>query len=118
MPTLYSKNFNLPDQTRSPEKSKIDMIELGEFKASRITLQPGWKWSECTKSIAGTPSCQAAHVGLCQSGRLKMVADDGYELEITAGDFYLLGPGHDGWVVGNEPVVVYEFEASAVESYG
>ena len=53
MPTLYSKNFNRPDQTRSPEKSKIDMIELGEFKASRITLQPGWKWSECIKSIAG-----------------------------------------------------------------
>ena len=72
--------------------------------AARYTFEPGWKWSECVKPVAGTDSCQVRHIGLIQSGRLHVVHDDGSEGDIGGGDAYVIEPGHDAWVIGDERV--------------
>jgi hypothetical protein len=85
--------------------------------AARMTLQPGWRWSECIKPVAGTDSCQVRHVGLVQSGRLGIAHNDGTQGEVGPGQSYVIEPGHDAWVVGDEPFVAYEFETKAAEEY-
>jgi hypothetical protein len=77
-----------------------------------MTLQPCWRWSECIKPVVGTDSCQALHIGTVLSGRMHIVHDDGTEADIGPGDAYRIAPGHDAWVVGDEPVVGYEFEST------
>ena len=67
------------------------------------------KWSECIKPVVGTDSCQAGHVGVILQGTLKVVHDDGSEITVSSGDVYSFAPGHDGWVVGDEEVIGYEF---------
>ena len=109
MATLNKKNFDNPDETMTPEKMKVDNVDLGNgVKAARMTTQPGWKWSECIKPTVGGESCQAGHVGVVISGGMKCIHDDGSELEVGPGDAYYFAPGHDGWVLGEEPCVVYE----------
>ena len=71
-------------------------------------LEPGWVWSECIKPTVGGDSCQAGHVGVVISGRLGCSHDDGSKLEVGPGDAYYFAPGHDGWVIGDEPCVMYE----------
>ena len=90
---------------------------IGGVKAARLTLQPGWRWSECIKPIAGTDSCQARHVGAIESGHMHVVHDDGTEADVVAGSAYLIEPGHDAWVVGDEPIVAYEFDSTTVTTY-
>jgi quercetin dioxygenase-like cupin family protein len=79
-------------------------------------LEPGWKWSECVKPIVGTESCQVLHTGYVVSGQMKLVHDDGSEKEIGPGDVYVIRPGHDAWVVGDEPYVGIDF-SSETEHY-
>jgi hypothetical protein len=110
-------DFDSPDETRTPDKTRVDVVHVGGTAAARMTFQPGWKWSECVKPVAGTESCQARHVGVVGSGRLVVRHDDGTEKELGAGDAYVIEPGHDAWVVGDEPFVGYEFEARAAEEY-
>ena len=117
MASLASKNFDAADETRTPDKTRVELVRLGGSTAARITFQPGWKWSECIKPVAGTDSCQANHLGVVVSGRLHVVHDDGEEAEVGRGDAYTVQPGHDAWVVGDEPFVAYEFEGSSLESY-
>jgi hypothetical protein len=81
---------------------------VGDVTFGRLFLQPGWKWSECVKPIAQTPSCQAAHLTYHISGRLHIRMDDGTELEFGPGDVSHIPPGHDAWVVGNEPVIAID----------
>jgi hypothetical protein len=114
---VTTRRFDSPDETRTPEKTKIDLVRLGDSMAARTTFQPGWKWSECLKPLTGTDSCQARHVGTAISGRLHVVHEDGTEAEIGPGDAYLVEPGHDGWVVGDEPYVAIEFDSKTVETY-
>ena len=74
----------------------------------RITLEPGWRWSECIKPIAGTESCQLSHVGHLISGQIGVRLNDGSEQTIKASHSYTIPPGHDAWVIGNEPAVGIE----------
>jgi len=111
------RNFDSPDETRTPEKTKVDVVDLGGVKAGRLTAQPGWRWSECIKPVVGTESCQAHHVGVIISGRMHMVHDDGTEGEAGPGDAYVINPGHDAWVVGDEAVVAYEFDTTTAASF-
>ena len=74
-------------------------------RAARFTFEPGWKWSECVKPVAGTESCQVRHVGVVQSGRTHVVHEDGTEAEAGPGEAFVIEPGHDAWVVGDEPYV-------------
>jgi hypothetical protein len=110
-------DFDSPDETRSPDKTKVDVVRLGGMTAARFAFEPGWQWSECVKPVAGTESCQARHVGVAQSGKIVVRHEDGTELEIGAGAAYVIEPGHDAWVVGDEPFVAYEFESRSAEEY-
>jgi hypothetical protein len=112
------KSFEKPDETRKPSKTKVEVVDLGGgTKAARVTLEPGWKWSECIKPVAGTNSCQVRHVGTLVSGHLHVQTDDGTKIEIGPGDAYLIEPGHDAWNSGSEAVVGYEFESITAETF-
>jgi hypothetical protein len=102
---MLKKSLSRPDETRSFEKGKVELVTVGEVTFGRINLQPGWKWSTCVKPIAHTESCEASHLTYHVSGRLRIRMDDGTEQEFGPGDVSLIPPGHDAWVVGNEPVV-------------
>ena len=118
MTGVHVGDFESPDETRTPDKTAMDVVRLADgTTAARLTFQPGWRWSECIKPVAGTDSCQARHVGVAQSGRLVVRHEDGTELEIATGNAYVIEPGHDAWVVGDEPYVSFEFESRAAEEY-
>jgi len=108
------KSFSNPDETRNIPKGKVEVLNLGDVQAMRATFQPGWKWSECVKPIAGTESCQVAHLGYQLSGRMRVKMDDGSEHELNAGDACMIPPGHDAWVIGNEPVIVLDFQGGGI----
>jgi hypothetical protein len=117
MAGLEARNFDNPDETRTPDKTKIDVVKMGGTTAARFTFEPGWKWSECVKPVVGTDSCQARHVGVVQSGRLRVAHEDGTEGDIGPGETYIIEPGHDAWVVGDETFVGFEFESHSAEEY-
>jgi hypothetical protein len=110
-------SFDSPDETRTPEKTKIEVLKLGSTTAARVTFQPGWKWSECIKPVVGTESCQARHVGTAVSGRLHVVHEDGSEVDAGPGAAYVIEPGHDAWVLGEEPFIAFEFESKTAAEY-
>jgi hypothetical protein len=115
---VHVGDFESPDEVRSPDKTKVDVVRMGgSTTAARLTLQPGWSWSECIKPVAGTDSCQVRHVGMVQSGRMHVTHDDGTEQDLAAGNAYVIEPGHDASVIGDEPFVGYEFESRAAEEY-
>ena len=99
------------------EKTRAELVRVGSTTVGRLTLQPGWQWSECIKPVVGTDSCQVRHVGIVQAGTLHVVHDDGTEEDLEAGDAYIIEPGHDASVVGDEPWVGFEFESRAAEEY-
>ncbi|MGH2753940.1 MAG: cupin domain-containing protein [Actinomycetota bacterium] len=118
MAGIDKKSFDSPDETRTLEKTALAVVNIGGESAGRMTAQPGWKWSECVKPVVGTPSCQARHVGAVFAGHLHVVHEDGSEADLTPGDAYVVEPGHDAWVVGDEPFVGFEFESKTAREYG
>lgn len=117
MATMEQKSFDAADETRTPEKTVIDIVDLGPAKTARVTLQPGWRWSECIKPVAGTDTCQVRHLGVVMSGHLHVVHDDGSEMDLTTGNAYLIEPGHEAWVVGDEAFSGYEFESTTADTF-
>ena len=117
MAGVEKRDFDSPDESRTPDKTQVDVVHLGGTSAARFRLEPGWSWSECVKPVAGTDSCQHRHVGIVRSGRMRVIHDDGTELEIARGDVYVIDPGHDAEVVGDEPFEGFEFEPHAAEEY-
>jgi hypothetical protein len=117
MAKVTVKSFDSPDETRTPDKTKLEVVDLGGAKAGRMTLQPGWRWSECIKPVVGGERCQQRHLGTAVAGRLHLSHEDGTELEVGPGDAYVIEPGHDAWVEGDEPFVAYEFESTSAETY-
>jgi uncharacterized cupin superfamily protein len=114
---IAKKSFDSPDESRTPAKTKVDVVDLGPVKAGRFTMEPGWRWSECIKPVAGTDSCQARHIGAVVSGQLHVTHNDGTESDLGPGDAYVIEPGHDAWVVGDEQFQGFEFEPTTAESY-
>jgi quercetin dioxygenase-like cupin family protein len=111
-----AKNLDSPDETRPfADKGKADIVKLGGVTVGRAVFEPGWKWSEHVKPIAGTESCQSSHTGYVISGRQHILMDDGTELDLNPGDAFVIPPGHDGWVVGDEPAVALDF--TGMEQY-
>ena len=106
--TFAAKSHETPDERRTPPKTQVDVIRLEGFTLGRLTFQPGWRWSECIKPVVGTDSCQVSHVGYAVSGRIVIQLPDGSEQPIQAGESYTIPPGHDAWVVGDEPFVCIE----------
>ena len=105
---LQAKSHNSPDEVRTPDKTRVEVVNLDGFTIGRFTFQPGWRWSECIKPVVGTDACQLTHVGYAISGSITVRMDDGTEATVRAGDSYTIPPGHDAWVVGNEPFVGIE----------
>jgi hypothetical protein len=104
------KSLNSPEDVRRFEKGKVELVKVAGAAIGRATFEPGWKWSACVKPLAGTNSCQAAHYGYQISGTMTTRMDDGTELTSKAGDALSIPPGHDAWVVGDEPVVLVDFQ--------
>lgn len=92
----------------------MDVVTLGEFTLGKGTFEPGWRWSEDVKPIAGTDSCQVRHTGYCISGRMTVRMDDGTEATMGPGDVVVIEPGHDAWVEGDEACL---FLDTGVASY-
>jgi class 3 adenylate cyclase/mannose-6-phosphate isomerase-like protein (cupin superfamily) len=111
MARLQRKRFSSPDDVRNVPKGRVDIVELDDRVVGRMTYEPGWRWSKDIQPIAGTGSCQFHHVGVTLSGRLRVQMPDGTELEVGPGDVFEFPPGHDAWVVGDEPWVSVDFEA-------
>ena len=105
---LQAKSHNTPDETRAPNKTRVEVVRLEGYTLGRLHLEPGWRWSECIKPVAGTDSCQVSHVGYLVSGEFTVQMGDGSSQIIRAGDSYTIPPGHDAWVNGNEPAVAIE----------
>jgi len=105
---MLKKSLSKPDEKRTFEKGQVELITLGGVTFGRATFQPGWKWSTCVKPLVKTESCEAPHLQYHISGRIHVVMDDGTENEFGPGDVSLIPPGHDAWVVGDEPVVVID----------
>lgn len=104
------KHFSSPDEVREFPKGKLELIKVGGATIGRATLQPGWTWNSSVQPIAKTKSCDAPHFQYHAAGTLMVKMDDGTMLECKPGDVSLLAKGHDAWVVGNEPVVVIDFQ--------
>ncbi len=104
------KNFGKPDEVREFPKGKVELVTVGGASIGRATFQPGWKWSESVQPLAKTKSCEAPHYQYQLSGTLAVKMDDGSVYECKAGDVSLFASGHNAWVVGNEPVVVVDFQ--------
>jgi class 3 adenylate cyclase/quercetin dioxygenase-like cupin family protein len=100
---LRRKRFDRPDNVRIVEKSRVELIELGELAVGRAIFEPGWRWSDHVKPIVGTESCQVHHIGYVLSGHLHVEMTDGASLEVVGGDAFEIPPGHDAWVIGDEP---------------
>ena len=106
------KRFDNPDEVREFELGRFELVRVGDITIGRATYAPGWKWSVHVGSATGSPSCHVDHVGMVVSGRMVVRMDDGQELEMSAGDIFSIGPGHDAWVVGNEPYVSLHFSGA------
>ena len=116
MPRLQRKSFATPDQVRAFPTGRIDIVTLDEVTVGRFVFQPGWRWSKDVGPIAGTRSCQHRHLGYTISGSLEVRMEDGTKLVIGAGEAYEIPPGHDAWVVGEEPWDSVEFTSG--HAYG
>ncbi len=112
MAGMIQRSFGSPEEVRPFEEDsgQLELINLDGAPVGRATFQAGWQWSKHVKPIAGTDSCQAAHMGYFISGRMKIVMDDGEEAEFGPGDLMVCPPGHDAWIVGDETCVVIDWQ--------
>jgi hypothetical protein len=103
-------SFEKPDEVREFPKGRVEIVNIGGAAVGRATFKPGWRWATSVQPLAKTKSCEAAHFQYHVAGVLRVKMDDGTELDCRAGDVSLLPAGHDAWVVGNEDVVVVDFQ--------
>jgi quercetin dioxygenase-like cupin family protein len=106
---LEVKRFDAPDETRVFDKGSFEVVEIGGMTIGRARYEPGWKWSEHVGALSGTPTCEVEHLGMVVSGRAAVSMSDGRELVMEPGDVFAIPPGHDSWVVGDEPYVSLHF---------
>jgi hypothetical protein len=110
MSVLERKSFEAPDEVRTPyEKGRVDVVNTGEWPVKRVNLEPGWRWTEQTRPVVGTALCEVFHVKLFLHGRFGVRMRDGKEMEFGPGEIGVIDPGHDAWVVGDEPCAFVDF---------
>ena len=109
MSAAERKTFEQPDETRTFEKGSLDLVDVAGAQIGRLVLEPGWRWSDHVKPLAGTEWCEAPHFQYHVAGTLRIQMADGTELDAVAGDVTALPSGHDAWVVGDEPAVVVDW---------
>jgi quercetin dioxygenase-like cupin family protein len=110
-----TKSHSSPDEVRTPDKSRVEIVRLEGFSLGRFTFEPGWRWSQCIKPVVKTEACQLSHVGYAISGRLTVRLKDGTLKTISSGESYTIPPGHDAWVEGKERFV--GIEVMSAEQY-
>ncbi|MFJ2820174.1 cupin domain-containing protein [Streptomyces toxytricini] len=112
---MVRRNFDKADETRPfvDGTGRLDLIQVEGGAVGRAVFEPGWRWSEHIKPLAGTDSCQSAHTGYVVSGRMHVVMDDGESDDYEAGDFMQIAPGHDAWVLGDEACQVIDWTGFA-----
>jgi hypothetical protein len=104
-----TKGFERPDEVRVFPKGKLELVNIGSIQVGRATFQSGWRWTECMRSLAGTDLCESRHMAYCMSGVMHVRTREGVEMDVHAGEAFVLSPGHDAWVIGSEPCVVVDF---------
>lgn len=109
MGSVEYKDIGSPDEIRTFEKGKLELVHIGGGVIGRLTVEPGWQWSKHVKPVAGTEWCEAPHFQYQVSGRLHIVMADGKEFDSVPGMVSHLPSGHDAWVVGDEPVVLVDW---------
>jgi hypothetical protein len=109
------KAHSSPDEVRSPDKTRVEVVRLEGYTLGRFNFKPGWRWSECVKPVVKTDLCQGSHVGYVVSGRITVRMKDGNEKTLVPGDSYTIPPGHDAWVEGSERFV--GLEVMSAEQY-
>ena len=113
MKRMEVRNFASPNEVRNVDNGRLELIKINGTTIGRATLKPGWRWSKSVQPIVKTKSCRAPHFQYHVSGKLKVVMDDGTEKILKAGDVSLVPPGHDAWVLGDESVVIVDFQGMA-----
>jgi mannose-6-phosphate isomerase-like protein (cupin superfamily) len=113
MAAAEHKSFDRPDDVRTFEKARAELVDIGGGQVGRVTVEPGWKWSTHMKEAAGTELCEAPHFQYIVQGVVHVVMADGTEFDIGPGDVAILPPGHDAWVVGDEPVVTVDWAGAS-----
>ena len=109
MDDVILKRFDQPDEIRTFEKGRFELVHIGGLTIGRAIYEPGWKWSTHVGKTLGKHSCDVAHVGLVISGRATAAMYDGRVIEMKAGDLFYIAPGHDSWVVGEHPYISLHF---------
>lgn len=114
MADLVKKSFDKADEIRPIAKGRAEIVNLGDLQVMRLTIEPGWRWSDSVKPIAGTDSCQVHHLSYLISGRMGVRMDDGATAEFGPGEVGIVPPGHDAWVIGDEPCVILDFRGGDI----
>jgi quercetin dioxygenase-like cupin family protein len=109
MASLTKRSFSAPDERRTPPNATMEIVRIGDRTVTRVTYQPGWRWSVHAKPVVGGELCQVNHFGYVISGRMHAQMPDGTEIDMGPGDVGMVPAGHDGWVVGDEPCVFVDF---------
>lgn len=103
------KDFANPDEVRTFDKGRLELVNVGNGTVGRLVLEPGWRWSESVKPLAGTEWCEAPHFQYHASGRIKIITSGGEEFEVGPGEVSSLPSGHDAVVVGEDPAIIVDF---------
>ena len=107
------KSLNQPDETRDFPNGQVSAVDVDGMTVGRGVMQPGWRWSNDLKPVIGTESCEVLHAGYLIAGEMHVEANDGTALDIRTGDVFVIPPGHDAWVVGDEAVVMVEWSGTS-----
>jgi ethanolamine utilization protein EutQ (cupin superfamily) len=110
---LAAKNLDDPDELREFDHGSMAVVEVDVVVVGRVTFRPGWRWSQHMRPVADTELCQTRHVGVVLSGRLAVRMHDGTQAVAGPGEVVVVPAGHDGWVVGDEPCVMLDWEGAA-----
>jgi quercetin dioxygenase-like cupin family protein len=103
------QDFAAPEEARPFPRGRLELVSIGGSQIGRLTLEPGWRWSEHVRPIAGTQWCEAPHLQYHVAGTLRIRTAEGQEFEAGPGAVTSLPAGHDAWVVGDVPVVVIDW---------
>jgi quercetin dioxygenase-like cupin family protein len=109
MSAAEQRNFSDADEVRTFERGRLDLVKIGNSEIGRLTLEPGWRWSDHVKPLAGTDWCEAPHFQYHVAGTVRVRMADGTEFDAGPGDVIALPSGHDAWVVGDEPAVIVDW---------
>jgi len=116
MSRLQRKRLSNPDEVRVFDNGRVEIFSLDDVDIGRQFFEPGWRWSTDIKPIAGTEYCQYHHIGIVLSGHLRVEMEDGVMLDLEPDSAYEIPPGHDAWVVGEDPWVTFDF--AGMRSFG